>query len=113
MNLQAYRRCIDACNDCAATCNEFISESLREYDLRTMAKCISLARECAMICSATGELLSTGSENALLLCNPCAIICGACAEECEQNHSGPCRKCAEECRRCAEECLEMIEVPIS
>jgi hypothetical protein len=113
MNLQVYRRCMDACYDCAAACNECVSESLREYDVRSVTQCISRARECAMICSATAELLSTGSENALLLCNPCAIICGACASECEEHSElDHCRRCAEACRRCAEECLEMIEVPI-
>jgi hypothetical protein len=113
MNLKAYKRCIEACFDCATACNECVSASLLEYDVRSLAHCIGLARECAMVCTATAELLSTGSENALLLCNPCAIICGACASECEQNMTYThMHDCAEQCRRCAEECLEMIEVPI-
>jgi hypothetical protein len=113
MNLQAYKRCIDACLDCATACRNCVSESLREYDVRTLTQCIELARECEVVCTATAALMSTGSENALLLCNPCAIICGECAAECEQNTAFQhCRVCAEECRKCAEECLEMIEVPI-
>ncbi|MBN9384391.1 MAG: four-helix bundle copper-binding protein [Chitinophagaceae bacterium] len=44
------------------------------------------------------------------LCQLCADICTACAEECErhtQTGMEHYRVCAEACRQCAEECIHM------
>jgi hypothetical protein len=113
MDPKDFRRCIDACNDCAVACNECMTACLREYDVRNLTRCISLTRECALICATNAALLSALGENALLLCSACATICGECASACEsKSEFSHCRSCAEECRRCAEECLEMIELEI-
>jgi len=104
-----YKRCIQACFACASACLNCATEALKQPNFRTFALCVSLNRECALLCTATAQLLAMGGKNALLLCNICANICETCATECERYlELKHCRHCAEECHRCAEECHHMI-----
>jgi hypothetical protein len=104
------RSCIDSCNACAAECEHCATECLKEDDIKTLALCISLTRECALMCDAAARLMSMGGEHARALCHLCAEICNECAAECERNaEMEHCKRCAIECRRCAEECKAMME----
>lgn len=114
MNATMMKSCIDACIACAIECERCASACLKENDITTLIQCISLDRECAIVCNAAAHLMSVGGEHAHLLCGPCAAICDACAKECEKNSEFEhCRQCAEICRKCAQECSEMMEVSIS
>lgn len=75
-----------------------------------LSRCIALARECAIVCSANAKLMSVGGEYASLLCQACVAICNVCAEECESDSKelDYCKRCAEVCRECAEECAKMV-----
>ena len=104
---QAYQTCIEACLNCVAACSHCAASCLQEKDVNSMAHCIRLDLECAAICRAAAELMTLGSLHANAVCQLCADICTACAEECEKHNMDHCRQCAVACRNCAEECLSM------
>jgi uncharacterized protein DUF326 len=45
-----YRTCIEACNRCAVECEHCASACLQEDEVKMMARCIDLDRQCAIIC---------------------------------------------------------------
>lgn len=89
--------CAMACEFCAASC-------LHEDDVKMMARCIELDRDCADICMLAAEMLTRDSMHAHKLLALCAEICEACAAECEKHAHDHCKACAEACRKCAEAC---------
>ncbi|QNP54383.1 four-helix bundle copper-binding protein [Hymenobacter qilianensis] len=98
--LAALNACIAACEHCATAC-------LQEQDVKMMARCIQLDRDCADICALTARFVARGSEHAQHLLQLCAQICHACGVECAQHgeHHDHCRMCAEACKQCEEACL--------
>jgi hypothetical protein len=113
MNGVRYQDCINACMACATACQYCATECLKENNVKLLSLCIALTRECALVCTASAQLMAIGGDNALLLCEACATMCDACAKEClsngELNH---CRYCAEMCSDCAEECRKMVMIQI-
>jgi hypothetical protein len=111
MSHERFQSCIDACLECATECDHCATECLKEDNVKMMARCIEIDRECAEACYASARLMGIGGEHAALFCNACAEICDACAEECEKHEMDHCKRCAEACRRCAEECRAMAQQP--
>jgi hypothetical protein len=110
MNSMRFRDCIEVCMSCATACQYCATECLKEEDVKLMSLCIAINRECALVCTATAQLLAIGSENATALCKLCAEICEACANECGKfQQMKHCRDCTKECLTCYEECRGMIE----
>ena len=66
--------------------------------------CIQLNLECAAMCNAVAQLMSLGSEHIKELAKICAVMCDACAEECNRHLSDHCRETADVCTKCADEC---------
>lgn len=109
MSYQVYKSCIDACFSCAAECERCATECLKEDDIKILSLCISLSRECALVCDANARLLSMNGENATVLSQLCADMCERVASECDQNAGLEFLKRASiECRRCAEECRIVV-----
>lgn len=109
MTNQNYSSCIEACFRCAAECENCATECLNEDDVKMMVDCITLDRECTLVCTAAAHLMSIGGPHAAALCQTCAEICDACAAECERHsHMDHCARCAAMCRTCAEECRQMM-----
>lgn len=104
---EKYQTCIDACMACAESCEFCATSCLREQDIKSMVRCIQLDRDCANICLTAASFMSRDSDFSRQLCNLCADICRACAQECEKHEMEHCQKCAEACRRCAQECNNM------
>lgn len=102
-----YGECIEACLKCKAVCDHCAASCLREPHVEHMTRCIQLDLECAAICEAAATLMSLGSDHAHHICQLCADICNACADECSKHGNDHCRNCAEVCRKCAEECSAM------
>lgn len=98
---------ISKVSDCATICDYCAASCLRESDVTMMAACIQLDMECAAVCRTTALLLQLESNHAGAMCQICADICNACAEECEKHEHEHCRKCAAICRECAEECANI------
>jgi hypothetical protein len=93
-------------NACVTLCNYCYSACLNEKEVSLFARCIELDRECAEICQLTASIVLRDSENANHFLSLCAIICEACAEECEKHDSEHCKKCAHVCRSCAAMCMQ-------
>jgi hypothetical protein len=102
-----YETCIEACLACAAACDYCASACLKEMKVEEMAKCIQLDMECAALCRASSQLMCLGSEHANVICQLCADICNACAQECNKHKVDHCKRCASICISCAEECAVM------
>ncbi|GAB2796689.1 hypothetical protein HNQ93_004378 [Hymenobacter luteus] len=105
MNTQ-HQSLLDALNACVAACENCASACLQEDDVKMMAPCIALDRDCADICALTARLLSRGSEHAWHLLRECAEICRLCGEECAKHAHAHCQACAAACRRCEEACRQ-------
>ncbi|AXI00092.1 four-helix bundle copper-binding protein [Sporosarcina sp. PTS2304] len=95
--LYLLEECVKACNHCFDAC-------LKEKDVRMMAGCIRLDRECAESCSYTIQVIARRSPFTSQNLRLSAEICEACAEECGKHDHPHCQKCAEACRKCAEAC---------
>ena len=98
---------IQLLGDCVQSCDECIRGDLMEKEVMMMARCIKLDLDCAEICAITSRYLTRKSEFGSSLVTLCAVICDACAKECEKFPDMPhCVECARVCRRCAKECRE-------
>lgn len=73
-----------------------------------MARCISLVMDCAQMCRTAAALMSHRSEFIETICEACADVSGACAEECRQHGIKQCRQAAEACVWCANLCREIV-----
>jgi len=103
-----YQTCIDACCTCCEACEACCTACLSNPKVGTMTRCVTLARDCANLCSTAICLMSRGSEYAKQCCNVCAEVCDACADECEKfSSSEECKQCADACRKCAQECRSL------
>lgn len=103
-----HQSCIEACVRCAQECEHCATACLHEQDVKAMAYCIQLDRDCAEICWTAAAYMSRGSDFAAEICRICADVCDACGAECERHDMDHCRVCAEACRQCAEECRRMV-----
>ncbi|WP_110926757.1 four-helix bundle copper-binding protein [Bacillus massiliglaciei] len=105
--MNTYKECIQACLECMEACNHCYDACLGEEDIKMMAGCIRLDRECADICAFAVKSMQTNSPVAKKVCQLCADICEACGYECQKHDHDHCQKCAEACFRCAKHCREM------
>lgn len=99
-----YQSVIQALNECAAACDHCYNACFQEQDLKMMARCIQLDRDCAEICKLTSSALARDSEAAKTLLQACAEICRMCGEECAKHEAQHCQECAQACKRCEEAC---------
>ena len=51
MTNSMFTSCIQACSNCALVCETCASACLREDDVKMMARCVELDRDCADICT--------------------------------------------------------------
>lgn len=89
---------------CAAECENCMNACLDEDDVKKMAQCIRLDRDCAKICYTTASFVASHSDYAQNLVKQCAEICKACGEECDKHDMDHCKACAQACRECEEAC---------
>ena len=99
--------CLDACNACADACDHCAASCLHEPDVRAMARCIALDMDCAAACRFAAGALARDSELANTICAMCAMVCHACAAQCETHPMEHCQACAKACRECAAACDRM------
>lgn len=97
--LNTVLECQKACNNCFYSC-------LKEDDIKMMAECIRLDRECADLCGVVLDFAQRESDRLPEILELCANACDACADECEMHDMDHCQKCAKACRECAEACRE-------
>ncbi|MBC5991845.1 four-helix bundle copper-binding protein [Pontibacter cellulosilyticus] len=90
-------KCITACETCATAC-------LHEDNVKMMARCIMIDRDCADICTLTARFMARDSEHTKHVMKECIEICRQCEAECRKHDHDHCQKCADACRECAEAC---------
>ncbi|MFS2189122.1 four-helix bundle copper-binding protein [Mucilaginibacter sp. P25] len=90
--------------DCALACEHCATACLHEEDVKMMANCISLDRDCADICVQGARLLQRDSVIAHQYLVLCEEICRLCAAECGKHQHDHCQECAKACIDCAEAC---------
>ncbi|PKR77153.1 four-helix bundle copper-binding protein [Halalkalibacillus sediminis] len=98
---------ISALHDCMAACNHCYDSCLKEDDVKMMAECIRLDRECADICGFFEQALLRDTPFKAELAKVCAEICEACGKECEKHDHDHCQECAKACFNCAKECRKV------
>ncbi|MCC9135209.1 four-helix bundle copper-binding protein [Pontibacter silvestris] len=94
-------KCITACEVCATEC-------LQEDNVKMMARCIMLDRDCADICALTSRFVARSSEHAKHIMKECIEICRLCEEECRKHDTEHCQHCADICKECADACQNWI-----
>lgn len=104
MNNQ-HQHLLDTLNACIAACEWCATACLQEPDVKMMAPCISLDRDCADTCALAARLVARGSVHGQHLLRACAEVCKACGDECaKHSHMQHCQECAAACRRCEVAC---------
>ena len=93
--------------ECMVACNHCFDACLQEDDVKMMAECIRLDRECADMCSYLMQAVERNSPFVSELAKVCAAICEACGNECKNHDHDHCQRCAEACFKCAEACKQV------
>jgi Domain of Unknown Function (DUF326) len=107
MSREKYQTLVKALHHCMEACNHCYDSCLGEDDLKMMAGCIRLDRECSDICGFLEQALLRGTPFASELASVCAAICEACGNECKKHDHHHCQVCADACFECAEECKKI------
>ncbi|MGM9923974.1 MAG: four-helix bundle copper-binding protein [Bacillus sp. (in: firmicutes)] len=107
MSHEKYQSAIEVLHECMTACNHCFDACLKEEDVKMMAKCIRLDRECADICAYLEQALGRGTAFVSELAEVCAVICEACGKECQKHDHDHCQKCADSCFACAETCRKL------
>jgi hypothetical protein len=109
MASRAHQSCIDACHACANACDRCAVACLAEPQPKVLARCIELDIDCAQACRFAIGLLARGSAYDSAACALTAVLCDACAEECELHRMEHCLQCAAACRLASTECARIAE----
>lgn len=109
MSQEHFQKCIEVCNECIAACEHCATSCLGEDDVKMMANCIRLDRDCADLCAMAVRFMERDSQFATDVCEVCADVCQECGDECAKHQNEHCRHCAEVCHRCANECRNMTQ----
>lgn len=80
---EKYQSVIDSLHECMIACNHCYDACLKEEDIKMMAECIRLDRECADICAYFEQAIGRGTPFISQFAELCATICEACGNECK------------------------------
>ncbi|SEA40769.1 protein of unknown function [Thalassobacillus cyri] len=108
MSHEKYASVIEVLHECMEACNHCYTSCLQEDNVKEMAECIRLDRECADICAFFEQSLTRDTPYVQELAQLCAKACRDCGEECAKHDHDHCQKCAEACRKCADECEKLV-----
>lgn len=107
MSHEQHQELLQILHECMVECNHCFDACLKEDDVKMMAECIRLDRECADMCNYLEQAISRGTPFTSELAAVCAKICEACGNECKKHDHEHCQKCAEACFKCAEACKKV------
>lgn len=91
---------------CQTACNYCFDACLRVDDIKMMAACIKLDKECAGVCAFMLSMIYSDSDLVARALDMCADACDRCGAECSKHRYEHCQQCAEECEKCARACRE-------
>ncbi|QTM98766.1 four-helix bundle copper-binding protein [Sediminibacillus dalangtanensis] len=104
---EKYQELLNTLHDCMVQCNHCYDACLEEDDVKMMAPCIRLDRECADICGYLAQAITRGTPYVAELASVCAKICEDCGNECKKHEQEHCQKCADICMKCADACRKV------
>ncbi len=104
--MERYHELTQLLVDCAIACERCATACLEEDDVKMMAQCVKLDRDCADICTLAARLLQRESPLALQYLLLCEEACRTCADECSKHDNDHCAYCAQQCLACAQACHE-------
>lgn len=96
--------CIRACEDCQKACNAAARACIDSPEVKRLIRCISLNRDCGLLCNTASLLLQHTSEFLPQAIKVCVDARGTCASENERSVLPPCRRAAIACRSFAQVC---------
>lgn len=100
--------CIAECSTCHDVCEETITHSLRSGGDFADTELVRALIDCAQICQTSADFMLRSSTSYKLVCDVCAQVCAACADECERfEHDDWMRTCAQTLRSCTTACQKM------
>ncbi len=70
-----WQSCIDACMRCAEACEFCATSDLKEQDVKMMASCAQMNRQCAAVSWTSAALMSMDSQFAKQFCNLTSVNC--------------------------------------
>lgn len=102
-------KCAHLCHECQDACLRLVPHCLSLGGAHATPAHIGMLMDCIAICGASHDLLRRGSARHVHTCAACAVICDACAEDCERLAGGDraMEECAKVCGECAESCRAM------
>lgn len=106
-----YAHCVDTCRDCIQACEAALQLMPAPAAPGETAHCADLCRSAIRLCSLVIEELELRSVFSVQVCALCAVICRACADECELREGPLWRESAAACRRAALECHAIAKLP--
>jgi len=106
----AVKEFIQTAVNCQLACNMCFDACLEEDDVKMLAECIRLDRECADICGIAVDFVGRKGTITKEILEACHKSCEACAAECEKHTMMQhCQECAKACRECAEACHALMQ----
>ncbi|MBU1819886.1 MAG: four-helix bundle copper-binding protein [Bacteroidetes bacterium] len=57
-----FQSCMEACQECAVACSQCLDACLEEDNVKKMAECIRLDRDCANICHTSVAFMASNSQ---------------------------------------------------
>lgn len=99
--------CIEECLTCFSKCTETLQHCLTLGGSHAEKDHITLLQLCADTCQLSARAMLLGSKLHGTTCATCALICDACADDCESMDGEFMQECATICRSCADSCREM------
>jgi hypothetical protein len=113
MASRAHQSCIDACHACANACDHCAVACLAEPQPKVLARCIEPDIDWRRPAGSRSPF-SRGNAYDGAACALTAVLCDACAEECELHRMEHCLQCAAACRLASKECARIAErLPLS
>lgn len=94
-------KCITACETCADKC-------LDEDNVKMMADCIRLDRDCADACTMAARFLARKSKYRRQALELCIQACKDCEKECRKHDHDHCQHCADICHECHKACEDYL-----
>lgn len=85
MSHEQHQELLQILHECMVECNHCYNVCLKEEDIKMMAVCIRLDRECADVCNYLEQAISRGTPFISELASVCAKICEACGNECKKH----------------------------
>ncbi|HEX4302098.1 MAG TPA: four-helix bundle copper-binding protein [Rhizomicrobium sp.] len=98
--------CIDTCLDCHKLClGTAMTHCLEMGGEHVAPPHFRMMIDCAAICATAADFMLHKSQFHRETCRLCAIVCEACAEDCER--VGGMEDCVKACWACAKQCQKM------